>query len=99
YFIAGMHASFTPFRCAENGVAMVRSDGHFGSMIVNERGLIVTELHNEQGGKTGYISGKRVWTLYQVIGDLFWYLCIVGVFMPLIQKLVQKRKTAVEERN
>ncbi|MEI8283014.1 MAG: hypothetical protein WCG75_11450, partial [Armatimonadota bacterium] len=33
YFIAGMHAAFTPFRCPENGVAMVRSDGHFGSMI------------------------------------------------------------------
>jgi apolipoprotein N-acyltransferase len=79
YFVAAVHAAYTPFRCAENGVSMVRCDGHFASMIVNERGQIVAELKNEQKSMTGVISGKRVWTVYQVLGDWFWYLCIVGV--------------------
>lgn len=100
-FIAGMHAAFTPFRSAENGVAMVRADGHFGSMIVNERGRIVAELHNEQSGWTGFISGKRVWTPYQVIGDSFWYLCIVGTLaypFGLVLKAAKKRREmALEE--
>jgi apolipoprotein N-acyltransferase len=79
---------------------MIRADGHFGSMIADERGRIVAELHNEQGGKTGYISGKRAWTLYQVIGDSFWYLCIFGTLaypIGLTLKAAKKRrKRAIE---
>ena len=93
YFIAGMHAAFTPFRAAENGVAMARADGHFGSMIVDEHGRIVAELHDEQKSMVGTISGRRAWTLYQIIGDWFWFLCIGAVFWPLVRK-VFKRKSS-----
>ncbi len=103
YFIAGMHSAFTPFRAAENGVAMARADGHFGSMIVNERGRIVAELHDEQKSITAKVSGQRVWTLYQVIGDLFWYLCIVGVIgLPIglaIKAAKKRRNRAIEAAN
>ena len=92
YFIAAMHAAFTPFRAAENGVAMVRADGHFGSMIVDEKGRIVTELHDEQKSSLGNVSGRRVWTLYQVIGDAFWYGCMVAVVWPLSLNLFKKKR-------
>ena len=95
YFIAAMHSAFTPFRCAENGVAMARADGHFGSMIVDERGRIVAELHDEQKSILGTVTGERVWTPYQIIGDWFWFLCIAGVFWPGIAKVLKllKKKT------
>ncbi len=99
YFIAGMHAAFTPFRAAENGVAMARADGHFGSMIVDNHGRIVAELHDEQKSISAKVSSQRMWTLYQLIGDLFWYGCIVAVFIPPIQKLVKKKKAAPEKQN
>ena len=95
YFIAAMHAAFTPFRAAENGVAMVRADGHFGSMIVDERGHIVAELHAEQKSSLGNVSGRRVWTLYQVVGDWFWFLCIGAVVAPgliRLSKWLRERK-------
>ena len=93
YFLAGMHAAFTPFRAAENGVAFIRADGHFGSMIVNNRGRIVAELHNEQTSLSGKVSTKRVWTLYRVIGDLFWHLCIlITIAYPISTSLKNAKK-------
>jgi apolipoprotein N-acyltransferase len=80
YFIAGMHAAFTPFRAAENGIAMVRADGHFGSMIVDEHGHIIAEVGAEQATLKGSVSGQRAWTIYQVIGDFFWFLCVAVTF-------------------
>ncbi len=92
YFVAAVHAAYTPFRCAENGVAMARADGHFGSMIVSEQGQIVAELKDEQKSLTAAISGERAWTVYRILGDWFWYLCIFGVIAFPINNLVQKRK-------
>ena len=92
YFVAAVHAAYTPFRCAENGVAMARADGHFGSMIVSEQGQIVAELKDEQKSLTAAISGERAWTVYRILGDWFWYLCILGVIAFPINNLVQKRK-------
>ncbi len=87
FFIAAMHSAFTPFRAAENGVAIVRADGHFGSMIVDERGRIVMELHDEQKSSLGIILGRRVSTLYQIIGDWFWFLCMGAVALPGLLRL------------
>jgi apolipoprotein N-acyltransferase len=93
YFMAGMHAAYTPFRCAENGIAMARADGNFGSMIVNERGAIVKELKNEQTSAVAKVSGKRVWTLAGTkIGDWFLYLCLGIAFYPSVKWVVEKTK-------
>ena len=92
YFVAAVHAAYTPFRCAENGVAMVRADGHFGSMIVNEKGQIVAELKDEQKSLTATISGKRDWTVYKVLGDWFWYLCILGLFAYPISSWAKSKR-------
>ena len=43
YFVAGIHAAFTPFRAAETGVSIVRADGYAYSMIVDNTGAIVAE--------------------------------------------------------
>ena len=96
YFIAAMHASFTPFRSAENGVAIARADGHFGSMVTDPRGRIVAELHDEQGSITGVVSGERRWTLYQVIGDSFWFLCIAVTVLYPIREALKKAKARRE---
>lgn len=93
YFMAAMHTAYTSFRAAENGIAIVRADGNFGSMIVNERGAIVAELKNQQGSKVGLITGRRVWTLAGAVGDWFLAVCLVVVFYPSLRWLVQRVKT------
>ena len=87
YFMAAMHAAYTPFRAAESGVAMARADGNFGSMIVNEHGAIVAELKNEQQAITTKVSGNRVWTPYRMLGDWFLVVCIILTFLPVAKRL------------
>jgi apolipoprotein N-acyltransferase len=93
YFVAAVHAAYTPFRSAENGVAFVRADGHFASMIVNEKGQIVAELKDEQKAITANISGNRTWTLYRVFGDWFLYLSVILVVFPTFLSGYQKFKS------
>lgn len=93
YFVAAVHAAYTPFRCAENGVSMVRADGNFASMIVNEQGQIVAELNKQQKSLTATISGQRRWTVFRILGDWFWYLCIVGVATLPVWNWIRIRKT------
>ena len=79
YFMAGMHAAYTPFRCAESGVGMVRSDGNAHSQIVDATGRIVAELGPGDGVLTGSFPVGRRWTLYRVLGD--WFLVVCGALV------------------
>ena len=79
YFMAGMHAAYTPFRCAESGVAMIRSDGNAYSQIVDATGRIVAEKGPGDGVLRGAVPVGRRWTLYGAIGD--WFLVICGVLV------------------
>ena len=47
--LAAMHTSFTPFRSAGSGVAIVRSDGYACSMITGGAGAIIKELGSGEG--------------------------------------------------
>ncbi len=78
HFIAAIHAAFTPFRAAENGIAIARADGYAYSMAVDGRGRIVAELPpGEQAAYTSVALGGP--TLYRLLGDWFLYLCGLGV--------------------
>ena len=97
YFMAAMHAAYTPFRAAENGVNIVRADGNYGSMIVNQRGAIVAEFKNDQGILTGKISNQRVWTLAGTLGDWFLYASLLTFFgYPIIIRM-RSRSQGKEE--
>ncbi|MBS1701107.1 MAG: hypothetical protein JST12_05565 [Armatimonadetes bacterium] len=87
YFMAAMHAAYTPIRAAESGIAIVRADGNFGSMIVDERGGIVKEMSDKQGPMTAMIKGKRIWTLDRTFGDWFLYLSILFTLFHVATRL------------
>ncbi|HLK16554.1 MAG TPA: nitrilase-related carbon-nitrogen hydrolase [Fimbriimonadaceae bacterium] len=75
YFMAGMHAAYTPFRAAESGVAMVRSDGNAYSQIVDPSGRIVAETKPGDGVLVASTPIGRRWTLYRMAGDWFLWVC------------------------
>lgn len=92
YFMAAMHAAYTPFRASEEGIAIVRADGNYGSMVVNEHGAILKELKNQQGLMTANISGHRIRTLVGTFGDWFLYGCLVTSFGYPLATALRRRK-------
>ncbi|MFI5387191.1 MAG: nitrilase-related carbon-nitrogen hydrolase [Fimbriimonadales bacterium] len=75
-FIAAVHEAFTPFRAAEQGVAIVRADGIAHSAIVDNAGKIVAESGpRSETILVGDVRLSRRWTLYSLLGDWVLYLC------------------------
>jgi apolipoprotein N-acyltransferase len=92
HFLAAMHASYTPFRSAENGVSMVRVDGHYGSMSVDSQGKILDEFTDERASETFRVSVKRRWTLCQIIGDASLYTMIIAVFGGILARILKREQ-------
>lgn len=94
-FLAAVHAAYTPFRAAENGVAMVRADGYAYSMIVDPCGRIVAEaLPGERLLLADSPVGPR-WTLCKALGDWFLWVC-GGLFVLGILRV--RRVSRAERR-
>jgi len=83
-FIAAIHAAFTPFRAAEEGVPIARADGFSHSMIVDSSGQIVAELQGGQKIASAEVSAPAP-TIYRRFGDWFLYLSsaavVAGIFI------------------
>jgi apolipoprotein N-acyltransferase len=75
HFLAAVHASYSPFRCAEEGIPMVRADGRAYSQIVDAFGTIVAEQPPGEAILTGEVATGRHWTLYGRLGDWFLFVC------------------------
>lgn len=80
YFIAAIHAAFTPFRAAENGIPIVRADGYAYSMAVYSDGSIASQSKGGIEIGSARLDGPHG-TLYRLLGDWFLYLCyaMVGI--------------------
>lgn len=91
-FIAAIHAAYTPFRAAENGVAIVRADGYAHSMIIDSRGKIVAETG--EGDQT-LVAAAHVgphWTVSKLLGDWFLALCGILFLAPVVRNLAARFK-------
>lgn len=96
HFIAAIHAAFTPFRAAENGIAIARADGFAYSMIVDGRGRIVKLLPpGESTANVGAALGGI--TLYRRLGDWFLYLSVLSVVFGLVVYRNPKKPAAPSE--
>lgn len=97
-FVAAVHASFTPFRAAESGVAIVKGDGGAHSMIVDNTGRIVAELGSGPGWVVGSISPSRRWTLYSILGDWALYLSLAYLLAELGLSIRTRAERSVLQR-
>ncbi|RYG37962.1 hypothetical protein EON81_04960, partial [bacterium] len=71
HFLAAVHASYTPFRSAESGVAFVRGDARAYSMITDARGKIVKELVAGDQILVADVPRTTRATIYKALGDWF----------------------------
>lgn len=91
-FIAAIHASYTPFRAAENGVAFVRADGYSFSEIVDAQGRIVAELRSGEGVLVADASVGPRWTVSKFVGEAVLYLCGVVVLAVPLRRVIGVRR-------
>jgi apolipoprotein N-acyltransferase len=88
-FFAAAHAAFTPFRAAEENVAVIRADGNAYSMIVDAGGHIAAEAPPGEQILTGTALLGGSTTLYKRYGDWFLYACgaltILGLLKPKLK--------------
>ncbi len=72
------------FRTVENGFSLLRPAGHGTSMIVDYEGRILASQNyftNTSGIMMTTIPTRGVTTIYSRIGDLFAYLCVLGLMI------------------
>lgn len=82
--IQALHGAWIPFRAAEIGLPIIRSEITAWSQIVDARGRTIAEAPPGQGVvlAAGIKPGQR-WTLARTAGDWFWGVCLAFVVAGL----------------
>jgi apolipoprotein N-acyltransferase len=94
-----IHAAYTPFRSAEIGLPIIRSDVSAHSMAVDAFGRALAEMGTEQDeiSTVGVKPGKR-WTFVTFAGDWFLVLCVllsaIGFLKPASAKELRATESA-----
>lgn len=91
HLIAALHAAFTPFRAAENGIPIARSDGFGHSMVVDSDGFILAELNGGEAITGAHVSAPYS-TVYRRFGDWFLWLCVLGVAIGIVASFFYPRR-------
>jgi apolipoprotein N-acyltransferase len=80
-----LHAAVIPFRAAENGIPIVWAESRALSMVLAPDGRIIAQA---EPGKSEVVKAevpvRRGTTIYTRVGDVFAYLCAVGMVVLLI---------------
>ncbi len=88
-FIQAGHAAFTPFRSAELGVPIVRSEATAWSMVTDASGQITGLLPTgHEGVLARPLPAPRRTTVYRVLGDWFVGAALLGLllFIPTARR-------------
>jgi apolipoprotein N-acyltransferase len=82
-----IHTYMSSLRAIENGFSMVRSTKDGLSAAFDYQGRLVASLDEFKTGKKIMLADlptKGTQTLYTLIGDLFAWLCLIGIIAPAI---------------
>ena len=91
--IAVLHARMATFRAVENGFNLLRPTSNGRSLAVDTRGRVIARLDFPEDAMTADVPAASVRTIYGLVGDLFSWLCLVGLIW-LAFTLVRARRTA-----
>lgn len=93
-FIAAMHAAYSPFRCVEQGVALIRADGYAYSHAVAPNGTIVGALPPGEGVAVYEVPFETHRTLPRSLGDWWLVVCGVGAIASQLLEARARRRNA-----
>ncbi|HZR43428.1 MAG TPA: nitrilase-related carbon-nitrogen hydrolase [Ktedonobacteraceae bacterium] len=77
-----MHTHDATFRAIENGYSLVRQASNGLAMTVDYQGHALAAsdyFTTDAQTMIAYVPVKGVWTVYALVGDLFAWLCIIGL--------------------
>ncbi|HUK70500.1 MAG TPA: nitrilase-related carbon-nitrogen hydrolase [Streptosporangiaceae bacterium] len=83
-FWASADAAEAAYRSIENGTSLVRPTGNGISLITDYQGRVIASqdyFHSSGGIMLAAVPTRRTWTLYSRIGDVFAYLCALGLIV------------------
>jgi apolipoprotein N-acyltransferase len=89
------------FRAVENGFSLLRPAGHGTSMIVDYEGRILGSqdyFTDATGIMVTGIPTRGVTTIYSRIGDLFAYLCVLGLIVLTVCALIPRKQSITAAR-
>lgn len=86
YFVAGIHAAFTPFRAAETGLSIIRADGYAYSMIVDNTGAIVAEAGAGEKVLLGEVGISARNAPARLLGDAALYACGIAFIFGMLPR-------------
>jgi len=89
------HAQHATFRAIENGFSLVREASRGLSMTVDYEGRVLSAsdyFTTDQQIMVAYVPMHGVRTIYATIGDLFAWLCMIGLVALIGLAIMQSRK-------
>jgi apolipoprotein N-acyltransferase len=90
------------YRAIENGFSLVRPAGHGFSTITDYEGRILASQNyytSSSGIMLTAVPTRGVRTIYSRIGDLFAYMCAVGLILLAVLALVRGKRPAAGTKN
>ncbi len=96
--VSALHAAYQPFRAAESGVPIVRTDAFGWSMAVDEWGRIIAVLGAGDTQTTANIRPTRKPRIAQVVGDGVLWLACIALLAGVIQGARVRKPDAQEHR-
>lgn len=84
--IAVLHARMAGIRAVENGFTLLRPTSGGRSIAVDTRGRVIAQVDFPDDVMVAHVSARRSRTLYGMVGDLFSWLCLVGLALYVIRR-------------
>jgi apolipoprotein N-acyltransferase len=84
--VAWLHGRMAVFRAVENGFTLLRPTNGGRSMAVDTRGRVIAQVDSPDDVMVAHVSARRSRTLYGSVGDLFSWLCLVGLALYVITR-------------
>ena len=94
-FEASYRAGEQVYRAIENGTSLIRPAGDGVSLMTDYLGRVIASQNysaSNNGILLGSVPTHGVWTLYSRIGDVFAYLCALGLLLGIHLARVAKRR-------
>lgn len=93
--ITPLHSHMAVFRAVENGFSVVRPVGEGFSIAVDSCGRVIASQNyatSKERVMLADVPVQSVFTIYSVIGDLFAWLCVIGLIILIVTAVIRRKQ-------
>jgi apolipoprotein N-acyltransferase len=86
--ITPLHADMATLRAIESGFSLLRPTSDGRSLATDNRGRVIARLDYSDDVMVAFLAAEPVATLYGRVGDLFSWLCVLGLVVMSVRSFV-----------